>query len=179
MRSRRLLGAAILVVILLVTAAILWVSHSFKEAVPEVTDAKRYPQILAQLRLNGGVSNPSITLAHFPPAIPPNATNVRFFYRPHFLQGGTELQLRVTLPATQVNQLAAEILAASRPTAVPDNMASVNFRDTNNTGSAQLPPDFNLYILGTWTPPSEAEMEYAYGIAISLKRNEVIYWLEN
>jgi hypothetical protein len=35
-----------------------------------------------------------------------------------------------------------------------------------------------MYILGTKQLQNDPELEYAYGIAISLMRNEVIYWLE-
>jgi hypothetical protein len=176
MSLRELLATAVLALILM-AVAVIWFAHEFSMSVAEVTDSSRYPQILNKLRSE--VSNPTVTLANFPPTIPPNATNVRFFYRPQFLQGDTELQLRITLPATQVNQIAAATTAATRPTTMPSISGLVNFRDATNTGWAELPPDFQNFVLGTRTQPNEAEMEYAYGIAVSQTRNEVIYWLEN
>ena len=71
----------------------------FKPSIEEVADASRYTAVLNDL---GYPTPPSLnvpTLGHFPSSIPATASNVRFFYRPHFLQGGTQLQLRVNLPA--------------------------------------------------------------------------------
>jgi len=165
------------IVLALLLTGFLWFLHSFSAATTDVTNPARYAQILAQL--HSQVDDPAITLAHFPPAIPPGANNVRFFYRPHFLQGGTILQLRCRLPATQVNQIAAATTAATRPTTQRADYGPVNFRDAANTGWADLPPDFQIYILGSKMDQFGAEWKYQYGIAISLQSNEVIYWLEN
>jgi hypothetical protein len=100
---------------------------------------------------------------------------VRFFYRPHFLQGGTDLQLRLVLPAIKVARIDSATKATCRPTTLPANFPGINFYGE----AAELPTDFQVYVLGIRTQPNEAEMEYAYGVAVSIKREEVIYWIEN
>jgi hypothetical protein len=145
---RKLCWAIVVITLLLsllLVGSLLWAVRDLRADTSDVTDPSRYQQILSQLQ-NGQVDEPDITLAHFPSTIPPDATNVRFFYRPHFLQGGTELQLRIVLPAIKVARIDSATKATSRPTTLPANFPGINFRDTNGE-AAELPADFQVYVL--------------------------------
>jgi hypothetical protein len=64
------------------------------ELTPRVTNPARYQEILD--------SYPSTRTRHFPPAISPHATQVRFSYSPGPLQAASHVQLRLKLPPAEV-----------------------------------------------------------------------------
>jgi hypothetical protein len=133
-RFIKVIAAIAAATVLLAFIATFWFLHNFKAAIAEVTDPSRYQQSLAKVRASGDVEKPSIELAYFPPAIPLDATDVRFFYRPHFLQGGPQLQLRITLPTLRVNQIKAEIEATTRPTTFARQFCSNHFSQRQQYG---------------------------------------------
>jgi hypothetical protein len=159
----------------------------------DITDPARYQSLLADFGYPTPKSTSAAvpTIAHFPSTIPPTASTVRLYYRPHFMMGGTQLQLRFNLPAGQLAAIesAAQPLAKETHTggemfdAINNrtgNLPSAEFRNSANNGFAPLPPDFQVYVLdakdltpGTWNHG------YSRGVAVSQKRSEVIYWLED
>ncbi len=68
-------------------------------AFPFITDISRYSEVLNST--DGDL--PLIT--HFPKEIPPEATNVRFAYQPRIMQGAMFLELLMTFPEDQINEL--------------------------------------------------------------------------
>jgi hypothetical protein len=175
MRAIKVITTIILVAILLLAGGIFWVGYKLKVSTAVVTDASRYQEILAHLRgTDGGVEKPLVTLAHFPGAIPSDATNVRFFYQPHFLQGGPVLQLRMALPENEIKQAIEGILPATRPTTEPE----IFFHIADNADLGTLPADFRIYVLGVNHSLGTNGREYEFGVAVSAKRNEIVYWFE-
>lgn len=132
-------------------------------------------------------------LKHFPPCIPENASNVSVYWNKGFLQSSLFLQLRLVLPSHEIQSF----LDQSRALAVktPDSKRS----------SRDLPPMIPLFVgeiepLLVWPKDFEIivfnygsagnsndegygtkeywDIRYSYGVAISTKRNEIIYWGE-
>lgn len=64
----------------------------------EITDVSRYTEIHNQYW------HPKL-VRHFPENIPVNATDVRMAYLPSFLQGGAYFQLKLKLPADEIDDL--------------------------------------------------------------------------
>ena len=65
---------------------------------PMFTDPNRYSEILDS-------TEPDIFFAHFPQEIPSEASNVRFAYQPRIMQGAMLLELLISLPESQVDEL--------------------------------------------------------------------------
>jgi hypothetical protein len=128
--------------------------------------------------------------SHFPREIPNSAKNVRLYYSPRFLQGGSHFEIRYeTSPAeleALVKKYGAKALAVYDGS--PDLFHYANetkgyptaeFRDESNTGQAPLPSDFKVMVLES-KPPADVSgnHDYSSGIAVSMKRLEVIYWAD-
>lgn len=124
------------------------------------------------------------TLGHFPATIPAPATNVDFFYRPHFLQGGTLLQLRMCL-APEAITAALNSAQANTPPPADTSKPSTNesttpptilFRNASNTDFDDLPKSFRLSVYGSG---GSWHHGYSYGVAIDQEASEIIYWFED
>ena len=55
-----------------------------------------------------------------------------------------------------------------------DGYPTTNFRNEDNTDYAPLPKDFKVMVLGGRGP--DYVHDVSWGVAVSLKRSEVIYW---
>jgi hypothetical protein len=194
-RSARTWWIAAALTLLLPVAAMAYFLH----ALADVTDPRRYPAIVAD------EGNPTPTrldlpaLASFPAAIPATATKVRFFLHPGFMQGSMQLQLRLALPAGEIAQILKTVQPLARQVRSGGDRfdADINhgglpvamFRNASNTGYQALPPDFQTFVLdardsssgpGPKDPsPPSWNHGYSYGVSISEKQSEVIYWLED
>jgi hypothetical protein len=151
-------------------------------ATTPVVDAARYKDIRADY-------NQRSLATHFPTDIPPNATQVTFYYLPHFLQGGSHLQLRYRLPQAEVSAILSqyESLAKQIETGAGDVLKAADqqdlpvpqFRNESNTDFAALSNDFLVFVLDAQPyQPADWNHGYSYGLAVSTKRQEVIYWAE-
>jgi len=136
---------------------------------------------------------------HFPEQIPSDAGTPRFYYRAGFLQGGSTIELRVQLPAKDVE----EVYAAYRPKAKAvlngadklersagnsDILPKWSFftfpPDENETLGIHtlLPKDFEILLLSSEpykSDPTDWNHGKASGISISRQRREIIYWAED
>ena len=54
---------------------------------------------------------------------------------------------------------------------------TTDFRNEDNTGFAPLRKDFKVMVLGGRAP--DYEHDVSWGVAVSLKRSEVIYWSQS
>lgn len=119
---------------------------------------------------------------HFPPHIPSDATGVKFYYEPAFLQGGSYLQLRCRLPADEIAALLEQYLPIAKEVRSSNEMAVNNdIPLTSFYGEMQLAGDFRILILGGEpykTNPVDWNHGYTYGLAISTQRQEVIYYAD-
>ena len=127
-----------------------------------------------------------------------NAGNPRFYYAAGLLQGGSTIELRVQMPARDVE----DVYATYRPQAKAvfnggdkleqgiekqDILPKWNFMtftpDENETLGfhSLLPKDFEILLL-TAQPYKSSPMDWNHGrssgISVSRQRREVIYWAE-
>lgn len=118
-------------------------------------------------------------VAHFPPHIPAAATDVRFYFRPAFLQGGSFLQLHCRLPQPEVQTILETYLPLALH--VLDGQAGVPpdfqmpYFELDSGPTQSLPEGFQVLVLDTYI----ADHGYTYGVAVNLQRQEVIYWAEH
>ncbi len=169
-----------------------WSATQFDEATEVVTDIERYPEIVA--------SSDDPSMAHFPRQIPSHAKNVKFYFAPGFLQGGTILQLRMQLSSDEISALVAEFQPQVKRQYVPrgDNNSpkeeispngvniSFDYRfHTGDHGSEVLTPDFPseyaIYVLEDTRGAPEYDWNHSlhYGVAINEVTSDVVYWLED
>jgi hypothetical protein len=190
-RAVSILVAATALPTLIVAGGLTWATLAFHAATREVTDPAQYQLIVSQLRQNlspGAAKG----LTHFPALIPASAVNPRFYYLPHFLQGGTRFQVRYGLPHKQIEALATHYKTISQQTTQGSvgafaavhgqkGLPTANFRNDINTQFGPLPTDFTVYVIDAIAgySPTDIDRGYSYGTAVSLQRNEVIYWLED
>ena len=87
--------------IALLVALMAWIITDLNSSLKTVTDVAQYSRIL---------NNPwkdSPLVQHFPKKIPDEAKNVKIYYVPGFMQGGSILQLQMTLPPAQIAEIQA------------------------------------------------------------------------
>jgi hypothetical protein len=180
-RMKRFAIVAIIAVILAIP--VIRFFTEFGAATADVTDPSRYSEILNQLK--GKMLDGQRGLSSFPAAIPGDAKNVRFFYRPHFSQGGTILQISYCLPDAEIeSMISSPPCATTQPAGdnagIPGNV-SFWVTETASTDPGPLPEDFKAYVIDAKWPLSPADIDegYCYGLAISLARHRVVYWAGN
>jgi len=136
---------------------------------------------------------------HFPEQIPSDAGNPRFYYRAGFLQGGSTIELRVQMPAKDVEKVYASYrpraeaifnggIKLERGTDNPDMLPKWSFftfpPDENETPGTYslLPKDFEILLLSSHpykSNPTDWNHGQSSGISISRQRREIIYWAED
>lgn len=140
-------------------------------------------------------------VAHFPSSIPSDAVNPKFYFNPHFLQGGANLQLRYTTTPEHLETLHRHH-HPNRTVEYDDRGLAAGLSESHLiprppffTGNSdemygELPEDFELMYFNEFVPEAamvrrEQESEHywnragTHGLAISRKRNEIIFWVEN
>jgi hypothetical protein len=163
-----LITVAIVIFVLCVVAGIFLFVRNLRSATEDVTDPARYGAVLADLGypIPNKLDIPRID--SFPAQIPSDATNVRFFYRPHFLQGGAILQLRLNEPAEKIEgvaesvQLRAKEVNSITRTSRPSIDNKILFRDEANQGFADLPAGFEVYVIDS----KDTSVDTGYATAI-------------
>lgn len=147
-----------------------------------LTDVWRYRQIVHP----DGIE----LMNHFPEKIPKNAKNVKFYYRPGLLRGGMVCQLRMQLPYEEIKELYYKYLKqktmwfwggdSDSCFSGPQGMPTTYFY--TGDGDPRFPDDYVIMILDRVIPEAERKAGYSWehvgshGVAISLKREEIIYW---
>lgn len=137
--------------------------------------------------------------AHFPPRIPENAKEVKFYYSPKIMQGDSSMQLRYVAPDDELSNLLQKYLPVARHIQngntgafkfleTGKGLPTTEFRNKNNTKFEDLPEDFQVIVLYAKAYPNRSKAEKdqtigeiwnngdSCGIAISTKRHEIIYW---
>ena len=162
---------------------------SFESSVRNETDPADYEDVLA-FHLY-----PHCTwLAHFPPSIPENATNVGFYWAKGFLQSSVIVQLRLTLPEAEIKALLAESRKQRAP--VPEKLREdgdqylappMSLYAGEVEYGLDWPEDFEIIVFhyatrALWSDRTDGTYSYgtsdSYGVAISQSRNEIVYWTE-
>jgi len=146
---------------------------------PPTTNLRQYTKLI-------GEAGSSPLLAHFPRKIPADARNVHMYYNPGPLQAATILQLRYTTTPKQIAILTARFTpkAVQIMTGGDDDLFTMkpsfftedNVKDSHDTGLGSFPSDFQILVLYR-DQAQTADPTYS-GVAISKKRNEIVYWME-
>lgn len=191
-KTQKILALAFGVALLAVGVAYIALPVMFKVALEpqEATDVAEYGAILKQWSASGLVDQ-------FPASIPAQARNVRFSASPGFLQGGAHVQLRLRLPAGEIQEIEARL----RPVAkvVRAGSATIEQFDKElkvHSGDPSLPPTvfytsertrifpayYRLYVLQARTGGGKG-FEWNHGAtagtAVSSTVGEVVYWAES
>jgi len=148
---------------------------------PFITDVNRYSEVLS----SADATSPFI--AHFPKEIPPEASNVRFAYQPRIMQGAMFLELLMTLPESQINQLQDEYGDLEQyqyseeigMTDIPEPILYlISDENDENTGFDQ---NFSIYLISA-EPAGKEDFIWnhgtMYGVGINKTTFQVIYWLQ-
>jgi len=179
-RKARILGLVLVCFFGVLSAGEAWLVYEFRKGVAEVTDPGQYQEVLNN-RLAPQLQ-PADAMAFFPISIPRHATGVQMYYLPHFLQGGNIFQIRYHLPADELKAAVAAATARAPTTTQPfdPDFGEVNFRNDANTDfGGDLSKDFVIHPVHFWVrnSPSPPILEdYDTGIAVSEKKQEIIYW---
>ena len=148
---------------------------------PYITDVHRYSEVLSSADAN------SPLIAHFPKEIPPEASNVRFAYQPRIMQGAMFLELLMTLPEKQINELqdkygeieqyhySEEISLTDIPEPI---LYLISDKSDENNGFDQ---NFSIYLISA-EPAGTEDFIWnhgtMYGVGINNTTFQVIYWLQ-
>lgn len=154
----------------------------FEEAM--ITDITRYDELLGRFH-----EMDETLVSHFPEAVPEEASEAAVYYCSGLLQSFAGLQLFCRLPSAEVEAIREKYLPESvRLTwkdgswELPDGSkprVEVHFIFRFGREGKRPPPvqegDFENLLLD---PDSGPDRSYLRGIAVSLERREVVWWLE-
>ena len=159
--------------------------EQFHYAVAEVTDVSRYERIMDK---RWGVDR---LAEHFPRPIPDDARNVRFSFRPGFLQGGAHLQLRYDTTPEIIDELYEKFSrmktrsyfgGSSNKHMNEEYGMPTTYFYTAEFEHREFPDDYEIMIFDKIRRdrPEGFYWNHAecHGVAISKKRNEIVYWAE-
>jgi len=145
---------------------------------PFITDISRYSEVLSS------EDDGSPPIAHFPKEIPVEAGNVKFAYQPRIMQGAMFLELLMTLPESQINELwdkygdleQYQYSEEKDLTDIPEPILYL-ISDENN-GYDQ---NFSIFLISA-EPAGKADFIWnhgtMYGVGIDKTSFQVIYWLQ-
>jgi hypothetical protein len=160
-----------------------WVNLAVITIPPKVTSPAGYRRAIGWVRHKG---KPYV--GHFPTGIPNTATKVRFFCEPKAPLSISCVELRYhTSPVEAKRVLNAYLPKANKVydggswegwARTQKGTPSGMFRNPSNDGFAPLPSDFKVLILHVkWFGEMRSVAGgNSYGVAVSLRTNEVIYW---
>ncbi len=143
----------------------------------EVTDIRKYDKIL------DAYWGPGCELvSHFPRPIPADAQGIRFSFLPAFLQGGTHIQLRYSLPSEQIEERYA-YFAQKKTKSFFGGTPTTSFY-IGDTKDGRFPDDYEIMIFDRVLKEEDQPAGYwnhgqSHGVAISKQRHEIIYWAES
>ena len=157
------------------------------------TRVEKYPELLAEWSRNN-------LSAHFPRAIPGEATKVRLSAHPGYLQGGGWFQVCFNLPAAQVKAIYDD--ATARAKAFYDGGDSLTLVNasgklegqesgalawtsfyTDDVDEKPFPDDYRIFVFHARDGMPQGGFPWNHGdstgVVVSLDRSEVIYFAES
>ena len=173
--------------------------YLFLKATTAVDDPSQYPTIVEFF----AESRRPQLVAHFPENIPEHAEDVKFYYRPGFMQGANILQLQMRLPPDEVEQIQEQAKAQAvrlygpdsdnnSPLSekTPDGCCKVTFDYSLYTGEPDegmavsrepFPENYTVYVFhdSRGAPKYDWNHPELYGIAVNDVFSEVVYWMED
>jgi hypothetical protein len=128
----------------------------------------------------------TVWLQHFPESIPENTRNVSFRWDKGFLQSPLAVQLRHELPGQEIRSLL--IHNREKVRSLPES-SSKNHKPylakvpsmppcAGETEARQWPEDFEMLVFHYKKTGGDWAETFNYGVAISIERNEIVYWAE-
>jgi hypothetical protein len=157
------------------------------------TKVEKYPALVAEWSKNN-------LSAHFPRAIPAEARKVRLSAHPGYLQGGGWFQVRFVLPAARVKAIYDDATARAKAfydggdqftlvdaldgklEGVEGALAGTSFY-TDDADEKLFPDDYRIFVFYARDGMPGGGFRWNHGestgVVVSLKRNEVIYYLED
>ncbi len=148
----------------------------------EITDVRMYKCVLLFCWGDNDL------ISHFPRPIPSDAKNVRFSFSPAFLQQGAHIQLRYSLDEKQIAELYDKFSslktksfhggsATDHANSGDGAMPTTSFY-TSGSDEYEFPDDYEIMVLDPIVESYNWNHPRSHGVAISKKRNEIIYWAE-
>jgi hypothetical protein len=188
-RIGKIVQIVLTTVFLAIGGSIYIINRDFNEALKPVTDPSQYEEVLAKFEN-------SLTVKHFPLKIPATAKNVRLYYLPGFLQGGTMLELRMKLAPEQIKIIEAEFFKQAKRKYIPAAKNNSPTKENSPTGmnveynyksytgvlnGANFPSNYKLLVLEDTRGAPKYDWNHSdtYGVAIDPANSEVVYWLED
>jgi hypothetical protein len=194
-KTFRLVGKILLwlggISIAAIMALVAWVIVDLNSSLETVTDVNQYSKIL---------NNPwkdSPLVQHFPKIIPAEAKNVKIHYVPGFLQGGSILQLQMTLTPAKIAEIQAQLRKVARRKYIPgakdnsptqetsgDGQMSINFEYKYYLGKSDVqnfPENYEILVLSDTrgAPTYNWNHSQMHGVAIEPSTSEIVYWAES
>jgi hypothetical protein len=182
------LGGLLIAAIIALTA---WVMIDLNSSLETITDVAQYSKIL-----NNPWKN-SPLVQHFPKTIPAGAKNVKIHYVPGFLQGGSMLQLQMTLPPAKIAEIQAQLRKAAQRKYIPggkdnsptqetsaDGQMNVTFEYKyylGKSGDQKFPENYEILVLSDTrgAPTYNWNHSQMHGVAIDPTTSEIVYWAES
>jgi hypothetical protein len=194
-KTFRLVGKILLwlggILIAAIMALVAWVMIDLNSSLETVTDVAQYSKIL-----NNPWKN-SPLVQHFPKTIPAEAKNVKIHYVPGFLQGGSMLQLQMTLPPAKIAEIQAQLRKIAQRKYTPgakdnspiqetsaDGQMSVTFEYRyylGKSGDQNFPENYEILVLSDTrgAPTYNWNHSQMHGVAIDPTTSEIVYWAES
>jgi hypothetical protein len=172
-------------------ALVVWVNIDLHNSLKTVNDVAQYSKIL---------NNPwkdSPLVQHFPKTIPAEAKNVKIHYVPGFLQGGSMLQLQMTLPPAKIAEIQAQLRKVAQRKYIPgakdnsptqetsaDGQMSITFEYKYYLGKSDVqnfPENYEILVLSDTrgAPTYDWNHSQLHGVAIDPTTSEIVYWAES
>ncbi len=146
---------------------------------PYITDANRYSEVLESI-------TPKTVIEHFPERIPSEASDVRFAYQPKIMQGAMFLELLMTLPENQINELQDKYGDLEQyhysdeigPDIPEPILYLISDKNDENNGYDQ---NFSIYLISA-EPAGKEDFIWnhgtMYGVGINKTTLQAIYWFQ-
>jgi hypothetical protein len=174
-----------------IMALVVWVNIDLHNSLKTVTDVAQYSKIL------NDPWKDSPLVQHFPKTIPAEAKNVKIHYVPGFLQGGSMLQLQMTLPPAKIAEIQAQLRKVAQRKYIPgakdnsatqetsaDGQMSITFEYKYYLGKSDVqnfPENYEILVLSDTrgAPTYNWNHSQMHGVAIYPTTSEIVYWAES
>jgi hypothetical protein len=174
-----------------IVALVVWVNIDLHNSLKTVTDVAQYSKIL------NDPWKDSPLVQHFPKTIPAEAKNVKIHYVPGFLQGGSILQLQMTLPPAKIAEIQAQLRKVAQRKYIPgakdnsptqetstDGQMSITFEYKYYLGKSDVqnfPENYEILVLSDTrgAPTYNWNHSQMHGVAIDPTTSEIVYWAES
>lgn len=171
-----------------IMALIIFINISLHNSLKPVTDITQYYTILNKSWKD------SPFLQHFPKTIPVEAKNIKIYYRPGFLQGGSILQLQMTLPSTRIAEIQAQLCKAIQYKRIykakdnnhiggdcTDGQRNINSNYNFYIGQPvdqKFPKNYKIFVLSDTRTADDWNHGEMHGVAVDPIASQIVYWAE-